>query len=118
MAANGRARKPKKSTSTANGTLEGNLSNILNGHMNGNANGHMNGTANGYMNGHADKSQKSTTTARSIKRKPRRSLTGATASIVGRYVPSTPRHFHTFLLYRLATSYLCTCAQASSPTTS
>lgn len=82
MAVNGRAKKPKKSTSngTLNGNLDGNLSSILNDHTNGNANGHMNGYANGHVNGHADKS----IAVRSHK-KPRRTMAGAATSITARY---------------------------------
>ncbi|CAO2652101.1 Nn.00g003840.m01.CDS01 [Neocucurbitaria sp. VM-36] len=68
---NGRAKKPKKSTS--NGTLNGSL------------NGSLNGYANGHMNGHADKTQSSSTAVTSSRqRKQRRSMTGAFISVVAR----------------------------------
>jgi len=80
--ANGRAKKPKKTT---NGTLDGKLSSLLHEHMNGN--GHVNG--NGQMNG--TQKQPSRPTARS--RKPRRTIAGAATSIVGRYVIDLPYRY-------------------------
>lgn len=86
--ANGRAKKPKKTTS--NGTLNGGL------------NGYANGYANGHANGHADKTQLTSPAVRTSRSKrSNRTVSGALTSLVARL---TTWYLIITLLFRCPTS--------------